>query len=61
MVSLGLSTPGHAAQGETRFASLDAVDGPSLIASASSGTSDIGYGKLARDGDVVLFPIVARI
>jgi PAS domain S-box-containing protein len=56
-----LSAPGHESQGETKFTTLDTVDGPSLVGLASSGTSDIGYGKLAPDGNVVLFPIVARI
>jgi signal transduction histidine kinase len=56
-----LSVPGPAAKGEMAFKTLDAIDGPLLAALASPGASSVGYGKLHRDGDAVLFPIVARL
>jgi signal transduction histidine kinase len=56
-----LSAPGHPAQADTRFPALDALDGRSLAALASSGASGVGYGKLRGHGDAVFFPIVARV
>jgi signal transduction histidine kinase len=55
-----LVAPGPA-QGETEFTTLDEVSGPSLMALAQSGPSAVGYGNLQRDGEAVLFPIVAGV
>jgi signal transduction histidine kinase len=56
-----LAVPGPAARGEMEFTTLDAVAPPALVALAFSGPSPVSYGKLQRDGNAVLFPIVARV
>jgi signal transduction histidine kinase len=56
-----LAAPGPAAEGGTEFPALDAVDGPSLIGLAAPAAAAVGFGKLQRQGEDVLFPIVARV